>query len=167
MKKKSNRILKKIIKRNVGIGLLLGMFTNIMFGEIRLSPNTNQNTTIDRSQNNAATIININTPNNKGISVNDFQEFRTKDGVVFNNFSEGVARSYLAGLMAANPNLSKEQAAQLILNRVGGNNRVEIENYLEVMSNGKTDMIFSSPNGFYLNNTGFINFRDVMFTHQM
>ena len=46
MKKKSNRILKKIIKRNVGVGLLLGMFTNIMFGEIRLSPNTNQNTTI-------------------------------------------------------------------------------------------------------------------------
>ena len=69
MKKKSNRILKKIIKRNVGIGLLLGMFTNIMFGEIRLSPNTNQNTTIDRSNNNAATIININTPNSKGISV--------------------------------------------------------------------------------------------------
>ena len=116
--RKSNRILEKIIKRNVGIGLLIGMLTNIMFAEIRLSPNTNQNTTIDRSQNNAATIININTPNNKGISVNDFQEFRTKDGVVFNNFSEGVARSYLAGLMAANPNLSKEQAAQLILNRV-------------------------------------------------
>ena len=159
-----DRMLKKIIKRNIGIGLLLGIFTNIMFGEIRLSPNTNQNTTIDRSNNNAATIININTPNSKGISVNDFEEFRTKDGTVFNNFSTGVGRSYLAGLMAANPNLSKDQAAQLILNRIGGNNRVEIENFLEVISHDKTDVIFSSPNGFYLNNTGFINFRDVMFT---
>ncbi|MBP9477967.1 MAG: hemagglutinin repeat-containing protein [Sebaldella sp.] len=162
--RKSNRVIEKIIKRNVAIAMLIGLFTNIGFGEIILNPNANQNTTIDRSQNGAATIININTPNSKNISVNDFQEFRTKDGVVFNNFGEGVGRSYLAGLMAANPNLTREQAAQLILNRVGGNNRVEIENYLEVMSNGKTDMIFSSPNGFYLNNTGFINFKDVMFT---
>ena len=140
--RKSNRVIEKIIKRNVAIAMLIGLFTNIGFGEIILNPNANQNTTIDRSQNGAATIININTPNSKNISVNDFQEFRTKDGVVFNNFGEGVGRSYLAGLMAANPNLTREQAAQLILNRVGGNNRVEIENYLEVMSNGKTDMIF-------------------------
>ena len=161
---KKDRILQKIINRNIGIGLLIGMLTNILFADIKLNPNANQNTTIDRSNNGAATIININTPNDKGISVNEFNEFRTKDGVVFNNFDTGIGRSYLAGLMAANPNLSKEQAAKLILNRVGGNNRVEIENYLEVMSNGKTDMIMSSPNGFYLNNTGFINFRDVAFT---
>ena len=164
MEKKNNRTIEKIIKRNISLGLLLGMLTNILFADIKLNPNANQNTTIDRSNNGAATIININTPNDKGISVNEFNEFRTKDGVVFNNFGTGIGRSYLAGLMAANPNLSKEQAAQLILNRVGGNNRVEIENYLEVMSNGKTDMIFSSPNGFYLNQTGFINFRDVAFT---
>ena len=156
--------IRRIVRRNVAVGLLLGFVNSFLLADIKLNPNANQNTTIDRSQNSAATIININTPNDKGISVNEFSEFRTKDGVVFNNFSEGVGRSYLAGLMAANPNLSKEQAAQLILNRVGGNNRVEIENYLEVMSNGKTDMIFSSPNGFYLNNTGFINFRDVAFT---
>lgn len=38
----------------------------------------------------------MNTPNNKGISVNDFSEFRTKDPTVFNNFGQGVGRSYLA-----------------------------------------------------------------------
>ena len=161
---KKNRILRKIIRRGIGINLLIGMLTNILFADIKLNPNANQNTTIDRSQNNAATIININTPNNRGISVNEFNEFQTKEPVIFNNFGEGIGRSYLAGLMAANPNLSREQAAQLILNRVGGNNRVEIENYLEVMSNGKTDVVFSSPNGYYLNNIGFINFRDVAFT---
>ena len=112
MEKKSTRIIEKIVKRNVAIGLLIGMFTNFLFADIKLAPGANQNTTIDRSQNDAATIININTPNSKGISVNDFQEFRTKDGVVFNNFDTGIGRSYLAGLMAANPNLSKEQAAQ-------------------------------------------------------
>nr|WP_256478730.1 hemagglutinin repeat-containing protein [Sebaldella sp. S0638] len=135
-----------------------------MFADIKLDRNANQNTSIDRAQNGQAAIININTPNNKGISVNDFENFQTKEGVVFNNFGEGVGRSYLAGMMAANPNLSKEQAARLILNRVGGNNRVEIEAFLEVMSSNKTDMVFSSTNGFYLNNTGFINFDKVMFT---
>ena len=161
MKKKS---IRKLVRKKISIILLLGMMTNIIFADIKLNPNSKQNTTIDRSQNNAATIININTPNERGISVNEFNEFQTKDPVIFNNFGEGIGRSYLAGLMAANPNLSREQAAQLILNRVGGNNRVEIENYLEVMSNGKTDVVFSSPNGYYLNNIGFINFRDVAFT---
>nr|WP_256478680.1 hypothetical protein [Sebaldella sp. S0638] len=129
-----------------------------MFADIKLDRNANQNTSIDRAQNGQAAIININTPNNKGISVNDFENFQTKEGVVFNNFGEGVGRSYLAGMMAANPNLSREQAARLILNRV------EIEAFLEVMSSNKTDMVFLSTNGFYLNNTGFINFDKVMFT---
>ena len=118
-KMKKDRILEKIIKRNVAIGLLIGMLSNFLLADIKLDPNSKQNTTIDRSNNGAATIININTPNDKGISVNDFSEFRTKEGVVFNNFGEGIGRSYLAGLMAANPNLSKEQAAQLILNWIG------------------------------------------------
>ncbi|MBP9479502.1 MAG: hemagglutinin repeat-containing protein [Sebaldella sp.] len=159
---KKGRVFQKS-KKMVSVWLLVNLIANISYAEIILKPNTNQNTTVDKAQN-GANIININTPNNKGISVNEFNEFRTKDPTVFNNFGEGVGRSYLAGLMAANPNLSREQAARLILNRVGGNNRTEIENYLEVMSNGKTDMVFSSPNGIYLNNTGFINFDKVMFT---
>ncbi|MCP1226169.1 hemagglutinin repeat-containing protein [Sebaldella sp. S0638] len=155
---------EKFVNRNIAIGLLLGMLNSFVFADIRLDRNANQNTSIDRAQNNQAVIININTPNSRGISVNDFENFQTKEGVVFNNFGEGVGRSYLAGMMAANPNLSKEQAARLILNRVGGNNRVEIEAFLEVMSHDKTDVLFSSTNGFYLNNTGFINFDKVMFT---
>ena len=158
------RYWKKLIRRNLAISLLIGMISSLLLGEVRLDPNARQNTTIDQSQNGAATIININTPNDKGISVNQFNEFKTKNGIVFNNFSEGVGRSYLAGLMAANPNLSREQAAKLILNKVNGSSRTEIEHYLEVMSNGKTDVIFSSPQGIYLNNTGFINFDKVMFT---
>ena len=118
---------------------------------------------MDRAQN-GANIININTPNSKGISINDYSEFKTKDPTVFNNFGQGVGRSYLAGMMAANPNLSKEQYARLILNRVNGAERAEIENWLEVMSDKKTDLIFSSNQGFYLNNTGFINFDKVIFT---
>ena len=105
---------ERFINRNIAIGLLLGMLNSFMFADIKLDRNANQNTSIDRAQNGQAAIININTPNNKGISVNDFENFQTKEGVVFNNFGEGVGRSYLAGMMAANPNLSKEQAARCI-----------------------------------------------------
>ena len=152
-----------LVKRNIAVGMLLAMLNSMLFADIKVDKNIPQNTSVDRAPN-GANIININTPNSKGISVNDFSEFRTKDPTVFNNFGSGVGRSYLAGMMAANPNLTKEQAARLILNRVGGNNRVEIENWLEVMSENKTDLIFSSHNGFYLNNTGFINFDKVIFT---
>ena len=131
-----------LVKRNIAVGMLLAMLNSMLFADIKVDKNIPQNTSVDRAPN-GANIININTPNSKGISVNDFSEFRTKDPTVFNNFGSGVGRSYLAGMMAANPNLTKEQAARLILNRVGGNNRVEIENWLEVMSENKTDLIFS------------------------
>ena len=157
------RTWKQFVNRNIALGLLLGMLNSMLFADIKVDKGVPQNTSVDRAQN-GANIININTPNNRGISVNDFSEFRTKDPTVFNNFGQGVGRSYLAGMMAANPNLTKEQAARLILNRVGGSNRVEIENWLEVMSENKTDIIFSSQNGFYLNNTGFINFDKAIFT---
>ena len=151
------------IKRLLALWLLVNLLANIGYSDIKVDKNIPQKTSVDRAQN-GTNIININTPNNRGISVNDFSEFRTKDPTVFNNFGQGVGRSYLAGMMASNPNLTKEQAARLILNRVGGNNRAEIENWLEVMSENKTDLIFSSHNGFYLNNTGFINFDKVIFT---
>ena len=125
------RTWKQFVNRNIALGLLLGMLNSMLFADIKVDKGVPQNTSVDRAQN-GANIIDINTPNNRGISVNDFSEFRTKDPTVFNNFGQGVGRSYLAGMMAANPNLTKEQAARLILNRVGGSNRVEIENWLGV-----------------------------------
>ena len=151
------------IKKILALWMLINLLANIGYADIKIDRNVPQNTSVDRAQN-GSNIININTPNSKGISVNDYSEFKTKDPTVFNNFGSGVGRSHLAGMMAANPNLSKEQYARLILNRVNGAERAEIENWLEVMSDHKTDLIFSSNQGFYLNNTGFINFDKVMFT---
>ncbi|MDR2878747.1 MAG: filamentous hemagglutinin N-terminal domain-containing protein, partial [Fusobacteriales bacterium] len=153
------RKLRKVLE----VWLLINVLAGIGYADIKVDKGVPQNTSVYKAQN-GANIININTPNSKGISVNDYSEFRTKDPTVFNNFGSGVGRSYLAGMMAANPNLTKEQAARVILNRVGGNNRAEIENWLEVMSHNKTDTIISSTNGFYINNTGFINFNKVVFT---
>lgn len=142
--------------------ILCLVVSSVTYSNIKLDPSKSQNTTIEKAKN-GSTIINVNTPNNKGISVNDFENFQTKDGVIFNNSNSRFNMSQIAGMINANPNITGEQA-RLILNRVGGNNRVEIENYLEVVSKNKTDMIMSSQNGFYLNNTKFINFRNVTFT---
>ena len=115
-----------LAKRNIAVGILLAMLNSMLFADIKVDKGVPQKTSVDRAQN-GANIVNINTPNSKGISVNDYSEFRTSDPTVFNNFGSGVGRSYLAGMMAANPNLTKEQAARLILNRVGGNTRCSFE----------------------------------------
>ena len=118
------------MRKILALWMLVNLLANIGYADIKVDKNVPQNTSVDRAQN-GANIININTPNSKGISVNDYSEFKTKDPTVFNNFGSGAGRSHLAGMMASNPNLTKEQAARLILNRVGGNNRAEIENWLE------------------------------------
>ena len=74
---------ENFVRRNIAIGLLLGLMNSFVFADIRLDKNANQNTRIDRAQNDQAVIININTPNNRGISVNEFENFQTKEGVVF------------------------------------------------------------------------------------
>ena len=112
--------IRKVLK----VWLVINLLANIGYADIKVDKGVQQNTRVDRAQN-GANIININTPNSKGISVNDYSEFKTKDPTVFNNFGSGVGRSYLAGMMASNPNLSKEQYARLILNRVNGAERAE------------------------------------------
>lgn len=61
-------------------------------------------------------IVNVSTPNNRGISVNEFLEYNIgKEGQVLNN-ADNVGRSHLAGLINANPNLGPNQkAANLIV----------------------------------------------------
>ena len=115
----------KLVKRNIALGLLIMFISNLLFGGgIVVDPKTGQNVWVDQAPN-GATIINISTPNGKGISVNDFKEFKTGDkGVVYINFGVGVGRSYLSGLVPANPNIT-DQEARIILNRVTGGNRAE------------------------------------------
>ena len=51
--------------------MLVNLLVNMSYADIKVDKGIPQNTSVDRAQN-GANIININTPNNKGISVNDF-----------------------------------------------------------------------------------------------
>ena len=150
-----NRILKRVI-----IVIFLLLHTLEIFGaNLVVDPNSTYNTKIDESRN-GVPIVNISTPNDRGVSINQFKEYNVDEkGQILNN-ADNVGRSYLGGLINANPNLAPNQAANLIILQVNGSNRSQIEGYLEALSRQKVDVILANENGLYINNSGTINIKN-------
>ena len=154
MKEKS-RILRKLTA-----AFLLNVFSfNILADGLQVDPNSRYNTSLDRAQN-GVPVVNISTPNGRGVSINEFLEYNVgREGQVLNN-ADNIGRSHLAGIINANPNLGPNQAANLILLQVNGANRSQIEGYIEALSRQKVNVILSNENGIYLNGAGTINIRN-------
>ena len=150
-----NRILKRVI-----IVIFLLLHTLEIFGaNLVVDPNSTYNTKVDESRN-GVPIVNISTPNDRGVSINEFKEYNVDEkGQILNN-ADNVGRSYLGGLINANPNLAPNQAANLIILQVNGSNRSQIEGYLEALSRQKVDVILANENGLYINNSGTINIKN-------
>lgn len=111
--------------------------------------------TIKISQQNTVPIINITTPNNVGISHNQFHSFNVgKQGVVLNNATTAV-NTQLANQVNANTNL-KGNAANLIINEVVGNGRSQLLGKLEIAGQ-QADVLIANPNGITCDECSFIN----------
>ena len=153
--KEKNKILRKLTA-----ALLLNVFSfNILADGLQVDPNSRYNTKLDMSRN-GTPIVNISTPNGRGISINEFLNYNVgHEGQVLNN-ADNIGRSHLAGIINANPNLAANQAANLIILQVNGSNRSDIEGYLEALSRQKVNVILSNENGIYLNGAGTINIRN-------
>ena len=153
--KEKNKILRKLTAT-----LLLNVFSfNILADGLQVDPNSRYNTKLDMSRN-GTPIVNISTPNGRGISINEFLNYNVgHEGQVLNN-ADNIGRSHLAGIINANPNLAANQAANLIILQVNGSNRSDIEGYLEALSRQKVNVILSNENGIYLNGAGTINIRN-------
>ena len=153
--KEKNKILRKLTA-----ALLLNVFSfNILADGLQVDPNSRYNTSLDRAQN-GVPVVNISTPNGRGISINEFLNYNVgHEGQVLNN-ADNIGRSHLAGIINANPNLAANQAANLIILQVNGSNRSDIEGYLEALSRQKVNVILSNENGIYLNGAGTINIRN-------
>ncbi|MEQ4923365.1 calcium-independent hemolysin HpmA [Proteus hauseri] len=107
------------------------------------------------SVNGGTQVINIVTPNNEGISHNQYQDFNVgKPGAVFNNALE-AGQSQLAGQLNANSNLNG-QAASLILNEVVSRNPSFLLGQQEVFGIA-AEYVLSNPNGISCDGCGFIN----------
>lgn len=107
------------------------------------------------SVNGGTQVINIVTPNNEGISHNQYQDFNVgKPGAVFNNALE-QGQSQLAGQLNANSNLNG-QAASVILNEVVSRNPSFLLGQQEVFGIA-AEYVLSNPNGITCDGCGFIN----------
>ncbi|HDR1877388.1 TPA: YopT-type cysteine protease domain-containing protein [Pasteurella multocida] len=118
--------------------------------------NVRQNTKLHKTENNVI-VIDIATPNNKGISDNRFEKFNIPNSAVFNNNGTEVqARSTLIGYIPHNQNLSRGKEANVILNQVTGPQESKIVGALEVLGK-KADIVIANQNGITLNGVRTIN----------
>ena len=104
---------------------------------------------------NGMTVVNINTPNDKGLSHNLYDAFNVDNkGLILNNSNRPV-NTELAGYIMGNPNLVGP-TANTILNEVTGTGATSMNGALEVAGN-KAHVIIANPNGISVNNGTFIN----------
>ena len=104
---------------------------------------------------NGMTVVNINTPNGKGLSHNQYDAFNVDHkGLILNNANRPV-NTELAGYIMGNPNLVGPTAST-ILNEVTGTGATSMNGALEVAGN-KAHVIIANPNGITVNNGTFIN----------
>ena len=104
---------------------------------------------------NGMTVVNINTPNDKGLSHNQYDAFNVDNkGLILNNANRPV-NTELAGYIMGNPNLVGP-TANTILNEVTGTGATSMNGALEVAGN-KAHVIIANPNGISVNNGTFIN----------
>ncbi|WP_132689205.1 hemagglutinin repeat-containing protein [Volucribacter psittacicida] len=99
--------------------------------------------------------VNIQTPNNKGLSHNKYQDFNVDNkGAILNN-SHKATQTQQAGFIQGNPYLAKGEA-KVILNEVTSNNPSQLKGYLEVAGR-KAEVIIANPNGLHCEGCGTIN----------
>jgi filamentous hemagglutinin len=101
--------------------------------------------------------VNINAPNQAGISHNQYQQFDVdKQGAILNN-SAVMTSTQLAGYIQGNAKLDPNAApAKVIINEVNSNNPSQLRGFLEV-AGGKAQVVVANPSGILCDGCGTIN----------
>ncbi|MEI1248377.1 hemagglutinin repeat-containing protein [Rhizobium aouanii] len=106
---------------------------------------------------NGVPLIDIVTPNSKGLSHNKYDNFNVgTPGLILNNFKGEIGNSNLGGVTPGNANLNTSGPASVILNEVISGNRSALNGPIEVFG-GRADVVIANPNGITCDGCGFIN----------
>lgn len=99
--------------------------------------------------------VNIQTPNQQGMSYNRYAQFDVdKKGAILNN-SRQHTQTQLGGWVQANPYLAGGEA-KVIVNEVNSNKPSQLKGYVEVAGQ-KADVIIANPSGLHCDGCGVIN----------
>ena len=106
-----------------------------------------------------ATVINIEAPNEDGISHNRHETFHVeKEGLILNNAIDKVTTK-LSGVIGRNEKLNGK-SAKVILAEIQGNNITHIKGALEV-AGPSAAVIIANPKGIIVNGASFLNTKSV------
>ena len=153
--------MKGSFKRLIAIFMLFLHIVSLADGIVP-DNGASKNLQLDKAAN-GVPLVNIEAPDNNGISHNVYKEYNVDErGAILNN-SKDLTNSQLGGLIYGNPNLQNTNEASTIINEVSGVNRSRIEGYQEIAGK-KANYILANPNGIYVNGAGFINTGNVTLT---
>ena len=140
--------MKGSFKRLIAIFMLFLHIVSLSDGIVP-DNGVSKNLQVDKAAN-GVSLVNIEAPDNNGISHNVYKEYNVDGrGTILNN-SKDLTNSQLGGLIYGNPNLQNSSEASTIINEVSGVNRSRIEGYQEIAGK-KANYILANPNGIYVN----------------